>query len=121
MPHDIHPWGEEEVGVLPLRLVIHVGTSRRIPTGAFLRRNTVVVVVAVVVVLLLRETALSSEARAKPCLRPQARLSRKAIFGTESVEQTRTEIARRRLAWTYISRGRPNDDFSARPSRGQMT
>jgi len=68
-------------------LIVHVGAGRRIPTCAL--RRTVVA---------LRKTALNSEARAKPCLGPQARFGRKAIFGTESVEQTRAGSACRRLA-----------------------
>lgn len=58
-----------------LQLLIHVCAGRRIPTCA-LRRAFVA----------LRESALSSKARTKACLGAQARLSRKVIFGTESVE-----------------------------------
>lgn len=65
-------------GVLVLRLLIHVYAGRRIPACA-LRRASVA----------LREPALSSKARAEACLGAQARLSRKVIFGTESVEQKR--------------------------------
>jgi hypothetical protein len=52
------------------------------------------------VVVGVREPALSRQARAKACLGAQARLGRKVIFGTESVEQIRAgACAWKRPTW----------------------
>lgn len=55
-----------------------------------LRRRNPTCAVRRAVVIALREPALSRQARAEACLGAQTRLGRKVIFGTESIEQTRT-------------------------------